>query len=89
MMRMLPHALWEVTKVLTYGHEKHGGDFDGGRMSSDTCLTECEDSLGRHILQELMGEEVDDEVEIIHAAFIAANALIKLELLLKEKKNEQ
>ena len=79
----LAEAVNEVSKVLTYGAAKY--DDDNWRKVPNG-VTRYTDALLRHLLAEAMGEEYDPESELLHAAHTAANALIRLEVMLRQRR---
>lgn len=79
----LAEAVNEVAKVLTYGAAKY--DDDNWRKVPNG-VTRYTDALLRHLLAEAMGEEYDPESELLHAAHTAANALIRLEVMLRQRR---
>ena len=82
LLSSLARAVTEVSHVLTYGARKYSDD--GWRLV-DNGFDRYTDALYRHLLAEHMGEEHDDETGLLHAAHTAANALIRLELLLRQR----
>lgn len=77
----LARAVNEVSKVLTYGADKY--DDDNWRKVPGG-VPRYTDALMRHLLAEAMDEAQDPESGLLHAAHTAANALIRLELLLRD-----
>ena len=82
----LAHAITAVSQVLTYGANKYSEENwalvpNGTRRYTDAML--------RHLLREATGEYLDPESKLPHAAHLAANALIRLELLLREEMQPQ
>ena len=75
-------ALWEVSRVGTYGATKYS---DNGWLSVPNGRDRYEDAQLRHWLKKCMGEEVDADTDIDHLAHEAWNALAKLELKLREE----
>lgn len=83
----LANALDAVSQVMTSGHDLHGGPWEGGRLTDPDCVEKCNDSLMRHLLAEGRGEVIDDGeggTGLPHAACTAANALIRLERMLRD-----
>lgn len=78
-------ALIEVCKVGTEGAAKYS---DNGWKYVPNGINRYTDSLGRHILYEAIGEEVDSDFGLLHAAHTAWNALARLELILLEKEED-
>lgn len=77
------HALIEVAKVGTFGANKYS---DNGWMKVPNGQQRYSDAMFRHLLYEAMGEKVDPESHIFHAAHAAWNALARLELMLNQQK---
>jgi len=72
-----PHALWEVSRVGTFGASKYTDDgwlhvSDGERRYMDAAM--------RHWLKFCMGEEFDEESGIHHLSHMAWNILAAREL---------
>lgn len=76
-------ALMEVSKVGTFGAEKYT---DNGWVSVENGVERYTDAMLRHWLNEVSGEEVDEESGLHHAAHLAWNALARLELMLREQR---
>jgi hypothetical protein len=76
-----PRALKEVGKVATFGARKYTAY---GWLSVPNGIERYTDAMHRHLLDEAIGEAVDRESDILHAAHAAWNALARLELLLRE-----
>jgi len=85
MMEGFANALWAVAEVSTYGAKKYS---PGGWQHVPDGETRYLDAQMRHILEELSGEEYDEESELLHAAHSAWNSLARLELMLRKLKNE-
>jgi len=75
-------ALMEVTKVGTKGAAKYT---EYGFLEVPNGAQRYTDAMLRHWLQECAGEEYDPELEELHAAAVAWNALARLEMMLKDK----
>ena len=75
MILEMPHALEGVTRVLEHGAEVYG------RRNHQLGLpwTEVADSLLRHTLAWLNGEDTDPESGLLHADLMACNALFLAE----------
>ena len=75
-------ALSEVAKVGTFGANKYT---ENGWETVENGVARYTDAMYRHLLAESMGEELDAESELKHAAHAAWNALARLELLKREE----
>ena len=82
-MSMFAHALWEVSRVGTFGAEKYGM---GNWEQVEDGLNRYADAGMRHYLRMGMGEEVDQETGLYHLSHEAWNALARLELYCRSKK---
>lgn len=78
-------ALTEVGRVGTYGANKYT---DRGWVSVPNGVDRYTDALYRHLMREAIGEDVDPDTGIHHAAHAAWNALARLDLLIREKTKE-
>lgn len=78
-----PHALGAVGLVATFGAEKYT---DNGWASVPEGERRYTDAMYRHLLAEGMGEAMDGDSGLLHAAHAAWNALARLELMLREVK---
>ena len=77
-----PHALWEVSRVGTFGANKYTDDgwlhvSDGERRYMDAAM--------RHWLKFCMGGEFDEESSIHHLSHMAWNILAARELQVRNK----
>ena len=79
-------ALSEVSKVGTYGATKYT---DNGWMEVPNGVARYSDALLRHQLAEQAGQELDPDTKLLHAAHAAWNALARLDLILREKENNE
>ena len=79
-------ALSEVSKVGTYGATKYT---DNGWMEVPNGVARYSDALLRHQLAEQAGQELDPDTKLLHAAHAAWNALARLDLILREKENDE
>ena len=80
------HALWEVSKLGTFGAQKH---VDFGFLSVPNGVARYEDAGLRHKFSKWMADDdyaEDAESEVMEAAAEAWNALAHLELLLRKRK---
>jgi hypothetical protein len=84
--RGFARALKEVARVGTFGADKYSDD---GWMVVENGRVRYTDALYRHLLQESIGEVVDPESELHHAAHSAWNALARLELMLRENASHE
>jgi hypothetical protein len=80
----LANAINETAKVMTYGAQKYT---DHGWYMVDDGVNRYTEALLRHLLAEGRGEPYDPETKLLHAAHTAANALIRLELMLREDRD--
>lgn len=81
-LECFPRALWEVGRVSDYGAKKYSR---GGCLQVKNAMQRYEAADMRHKLSRHKGEECDPESGMLHLAHCAWNALIKLELFLREK----
>lgn len=66
-----PFALWMLGKVLQFGAKKYAPhNWTKGLSWEETC-----DSLQRHYLKFLMGEELDEESQLPHVAHLFCNTM--------------
>lgn len=84
-LECFPRALWEVGRVADYGARKYSR---GGCLKVKNATQRYEAADMRHKLRRHQGEARDPESGELHLAHEAWNALIKLELHLREKENE-
>lgn len=84
-LECFPRALWEVGRVADYGARKYSR---GGCLQVNNAMQRYEAADMRHKLKRHQGEARDPESGELHLAHEAWNALIKLELYLREKKDE-
>ncbi len=82
MMRGFPRALMEVAEITTFGASKYS---DGGWETVPDGINRYTDAMQRHNLKIAMGEYLDPDSELPHAAHAAWNALAVLELTLREE----
>ena len=75
-------ALSEVAKVGTFGANKYT---ENGWETVENGVARYTDAKYRHQLAESMGEELDPESKLKHAAHEAWNTLARLELMLREE----
>ncbi len=81
-LRSFARALWAISEVGTFGANKYTDD---GWMDVPNGINRYDDSGLRHFLKESMGEELDSDSKLEHAAHEAWNKLARLELLLRQK----
>lgn len=81
-MQYFPNAIAEVARVSEFGARKYAW---GNWQFVDAGIERYTEALGRHLLAT---DLVDNESNLLHAAHIAWNAMARLELILKEKKND-
>ena len=75
-------ALMEVSKVGTAGAKKYSRN---GWLEVPDGKNRYNSACERHYLKEQMGEEIDPDFGLLHAAHRAWNALAYLELILREE----
>ena len=80
--RGFARALTEVGKVGTFGANKYTDD---GWVDVLDGVNRYKDAEYRHDLKEAIGEELDQDSGLLHAAHHAWNALAVLELKLRER----
>ena len=83
LLGMFGNALLSVSEVGTFGANKYT---EGGWQHVDDGFKRYDDAGMRHFLKRGMGEEFDADSELPHLAHEAWNALAKLELYLRDKK---
>lgn len=85
-IKQFPNALEAVAKVSAYGARKYSwnnwANVDGG-------IERYTDALARHLVNEAKGEVFDVESGYLSAASTAWNALVRLELIIREQKNNE
>jgi hypothetical protein len=77
------NALWAVGEVGTMGAKKY---CDHGWEHVPDGVNRYTDALLRHLMKELGGEQKDVDTTLLHAAHTAWNALARLELIVRGKK---
>lgn len=77
-------ALMEVSEVGTFGANKYT---DNGWIDVPDGIQRYTDAMYRHLAKESMGELLDQDSEILHAAHTAWNALARLDLMLRGKQS--
>ncbi|CAM0009462.1 endolysin [Vibrio phage K373] len=83
LLGMFGNALMSVAEVGTFGAKKYT---EGGWQHVEDGFKRYDDAGMRHFLKRGMGEEFDEDSELPHLAHEAWNALAKLELYLRDKK---
>ncbi len=84
LLLMFGQALSEVGHVATVGADKYSR---GGWQSVPEGIDRYTAAMLRHLFEEHY-ESRDSDTDLLHAAQVAWNALARLELMLREKKNE-
>ena len=77
-------ALMEIGKVLTYGRKKYSAS---GWTKVKDGYQRYSDAMWRHLLKSNYSE-TDEESGLMHDAQIAWNSLARLEMKLRERKND-
>ncbi|WWO62230.1 hypothetical protein [Vibrio phage vB_VcM_SY] len=85
LLGMFGNALMSVAEVGTFGAKKYT---EGGWQHVEDGFKRYDDAGMRHFLKRGMGEEFDVDSELPHLAHEAWNALAKLELYLRDKKQD-
>lgn len=85
-IQYFPRALKSVARVSEYGAHKYNVPYsDKNWERVEDGLNRYTDALGRHLCDEMAGDESDPESGLLHAAHAAWNALARLELILRKK----
>lgn len=79
-----PRACMAVGDISTFGAKKYAW---AGWEKVDDGIARYSDAMIRHQFKEAMGEEIDPDSGLMHAAHAAWGALARLELILREKEN--
>ena len=79
------NALEEVVRVGTFGAEKYS---DHGWVHVVDGEARYTDAMLRHLIKEWMGEALDPDTDLCHAAQVAWNALARLELMLRSDRDD-
>lgn len=74
-------ALHAVSAVGTYGAAKYT---DNGWIDVPDGERRYTDAMLRHLLREQVGEDLDPDTGLHHAAHVAWNALARLDLMIRE-----
>lgn len=78
-------ALWEIAVLGTKGAIKYSPD---GWLKVPNGINRYDSASLRHWLKEKMGEEIDPDMEVLHAVQTAWNSLARLELLLRQRDDQ-
>lgn len=84
--RVFPRALLAIGKCIEFGTHKYPDPANWKLVKN--AIERYQDSLTRHYLKFLAGEERDSETNLVHLSHMAWNALAILELYLLEHKDE-
>ena len=84
--QIFPRALLGIGQVIEFGTHKYPKP-DNWKLV-DGAFTRYQNSLMRHYLKFLCGQEKDDETDILHLIHMAWNSLAILELYLMEHSKE-
>lgn len=79
------NALYAVGEVGTFGANKYSAS---GWLKVPDATNRYRDAYLRHILKEMMGEQIDQDSGLLHSAHAAWNALALLEFKLREAKDK-
>ena len=86
MYLLLPKAIQEVAKVLTFGAQKYDED---NWKKLDNLQNRYTGASFRHIFAIMEGEELDQETECYHEAHAICCLLFKLEAKLNEARSKE
>ena len=84
--RVFPRALLGVGQCIEFGTHKYPNP-DNWKLV-DGAFTRYQDSMMRHYLKFLAGQEKDSETKLLHLKHMVWNALAVLELYLMENEDE-
>ena len=84
--RVFPRALLGIGQCIAFGTKKYPKP-DNWKLV-DGAFTRYQDSMMRHYLKFLAGQEKDSETNLLHLKHIVWNALAVLELYLMENEDE-
>ena len=84
--RVFPRALLGVGQCIVFGTKKYPKP-DNWKLV-DGAFTRYQDSMMRHYLKFLAGQEKDSETKLLHLKHMVWNALAVLELYLMENEDE-
>ena len=72
-----PEALAGIARVLEFGMNK----YDRSNWKKGLKYTEIIDSMERHLLKIMAGEDVDEESGLLHCDHVGCNALFLAEMM--------
>ena len=84
--RVFPHAILGIGQCIEFGTKKYPNPKNWQLV--ENAFTRYQDSLMRHYLKFLAGQERDTETNLLHLSHMAWNCLAILELYLIEHKDE-
>ena len=84
LIQYFPRACKSVAEISTFGANKYAWN---GWEGVEEGFERYSDAMMRHFLYEAMGEEIDPDSGLYHAAHAAWGAMARLELYLREKEN--
>lgn len=84
LVEYFPRAGMAVAEISTFGANKYAWN---GWSDVDDGVNRYSDAMMRHLLQEAMGEEYDNDSGLLHAAHAAWGAFARLELMLRKQEN--
>lgn len=82
LIEYFPRAGMAVAEISTFGANKYAW---AGWEKVDDGVARYSDAMARHMLKEAMGEEIDPDSGLLHAAHTAWGAMARLELILRER----
>lgn len=85
-VQYFPRATLAVASISTFGAQKYAWK---GWEGVEDGINRYSDAMVRHLLKEGMGEEFDPDSGLLHAAHTAWGALARLELILREKGDDE
>lgn len=86
LVQYFPRACLAVSEISTFGAQKYAWS---GWEGVEDGINRYSDALVRHLLKEGSGEVVDPDSGLLHAAHTAWGALARLELILREKEQNE
>ncbi len=84
--RVFPNALLAIGNCIEFGTHKYPDPANWQKV--DGAFLRYQDSIMRHYLKFLAGQERDSETNLLHLSHMAWNTLAILELYLKEHKDD-
>ena len=84
--RVFPHALLGVGQCIEFGTHKYPDPKNWVKV--ENAFNRYQDSMMRHYLKFLAGQEKDSETKLLHLKHMVWNALAVLELYLMENEDE-